>query len=212
MELLLLIIIVVLALVYVVVRSLTTSDNTFVDKVATPEVESASSIPDKLPDLNTTTVGDRQRIYHRGYLAQLRYDMLQSQAEAIGDTATLEAIRTNTYKGIFPMLLPDGKYTHYTNKIYEFSIAGMMYRDMKKIAKCEGLSYARLVAEPTNEYDPNAIKVIHESNVHVGYIPREDTAIVRDIVTLPYDCVVSIQYDAEEEYATGTVYIIDDKI
>lgn len=97
MELLLLIIIVVLALVYVVVRSLTTSDKTFIEKVATPEVERAPSIPDKLPDLRTTTVGDRQRIYHRGYLAQLRYDMLQSQAEAIGDTATLEAIRTNTY-------------------------------------------------------------------------------------------------------------------
>ena len=208
MEILLLIIIVVLALAYVMVRSLTTSDKTFVETVASPEIESAPL----LPDLRTTTVGDRQRIYHRGYFAQLRYDILQSQAEAIGDAATLEAIRTNTYKGRFPMLLPDGRYTHYTNKIYEFSIAGMMYRDMKKVAKCEGLSYARLVAEPTNEYDPNAIKVIHESNVHVGYIPREDTAIVRDIFTLPYDCVVSIQYDAEEEHATGTVYIIDDKI
>ena len=210
MEILLLIIIVVLAFVYVVVRSLTTSDKTFVETVASED--DSTYIPDKLPDLHTTTVGDRQRIYHRGYFAQLRYDMLQSQAEAIGDTATLEAIRTNTYKGRFPMLLPDGKYTHYTNKIYEFSIAGMIYRDMKKIAKCEGLSYARLVAEPTNEYDPNAIKVIHESDVHVGYIPREDTAIVRDIVTLPYNCVVSIQYDAEEEYATGTIYIIDDRI
>jgi hypothetical protein len=207
MEMLLFIIIVVLALVYVVVRSLTTSDKTFVDKIATPEVESAPSIPAKLPDLHTTTVGDRQRIYHRGLYEQLRYDRLQEQAEAIGDVATLEAIRTNTYNGRFPVLRPDGTYTNYTSEVYEFDIAGMMYRDMKKVAKCEGLSDARLVAEPTNEFDSNAIKVIHESNTHVGYIPRNDTAIVRDIVTLPANCFVKIECDLDSDYATGTVYI-----
>lgn len=205
MELLLLIIIIVLALVYVAARSLTTSDKTFIDKVV--EVESAPSIPDKLPDLHTTTVGDRQRIYHRGLYEQLRYDRLQEQAESIGDVATLEAIRTNTYNGRFPVLRPDGTYTNYTSKVYEFDIAGMMYRDMKKVAKCEGLSDARLVAEPTNEFDPNAIKVIHESNTHVGYIPRNDTAIVRDIVTLPANCFVKIKCDLDSDYATGTVYI-----
>jgi len=60
--------------------------------------------PPKLLDLNTTTIADRQRAYHRGYQTQLRYDILQRRAELAGDTATLEAIRTNTYKGPLPEL------------------------------------------------------------------------------------------------------------
>lgn len=211
MGILLLIFIVISAVIIVSFNKV--SDEDFIKKVASEnKTPIPLTIPDSLPDLHATTVADRQRIYHRSYTTQMKYDVLQAQAEAIGDTSTLEAIRLNTYKGMFPMLLPDGRYTHYTNRIYHFNIAGMMYRDMKKVAKCTGLSYARLVAEPTNEYDPDAIKVIHESNTHVGYIPRDSTSAVRDIVTLPYDCVVNIQYDEDNEYATGIVYIIDDKI
>lgn len=169
--------------------------------------EGTPSVPDKLMSLKTTTPAERQRVYHRSYSEQAKYDHLQEQAEAAGDTATLEAIRTNTYKGNFPVFRPDGSYTHYTNKVYEFEIAGMMYRDMKKVAKCEGASDARLVAEPDNEFDPDAIKVIHESNTHVGYIPRTDTALVRSIVTLPADCFVYIFCNDDNTDAHGTVYI-----
>ena len=168
-----------------------------------------SSLPDKLLNLRTTSVADRQRAYRRSFHKQLQYDELQRQAEALGDTRTLEAIRTDTYEGNLPIMRPDG-YTHYTSDVYEFDIAGMMYRDLKKVKKCEGLSDARLVAEPTNEFDPNAIKIIHESNTHVGYIPKDQTATVRNLVQLPADCFVTIMIDDNDEgdiYCSGTVYL-----
>ena len=176
------------------------------DVIENPSMRTPS-IPEKLLDLKTTTVAERQRAYNRSSQKQQLYDILQAQAEAAGDTSTLEAIRTNTYKGTFPVFRPDGSYTHYTSKVYEFNIAGMMYRDMKKVSKCEGVAYARLVPEPTNEFDPDAIKVIHESNTHVGYIPRDDTSLVRSIVTLPANCFVLIFCNDDDTDAHGTVFI-----
>lgn len=58
----------------------------------------------RLLDLNTTTLAERQRYYKRSYLLQMQYDELQRRAEASGDTATLEAIRLNTYTGPLPEL------------------------------------------------------------------------------------------------------------
>ena len=58
----------------------------------------------RLLDLNTTTLAERQRYYNRSYRLQMQYDELQRRAEASGDTATLEAIRLNTYTGPLPEL------------------------------------------------------------------------------------------------------------
>lgn len=179
------------------------------DLTKSADLTPRSSLPDKLLNLRTTSVADRQRAYRRSFHKQLQYDELQRQAEALGDTRTLEAIRTNTYEGNLPIMRPDG-YTHYTSDVYEFDIAGMMYRDLKKVKKCDGLSDARLVAEPSNEFDPNAIKIIHESNTHVGYIPKDQTATVRNLVELPADCFVTIMIDDNDEgdiYCSGTVYL-----
>ena len=71
-----------------------------------PSVEEPTTthVPEKLMDLETTTVADRQRVYNRGYRKQLQFDELQRRAEAVGDTATLEAIRLGTYAGPLPEL------------------------------------------------------------------------------------------------------------
>lgn len=58
----------------------------------------------RLLDLNTTTLAERQQYYKRSYRLQMQYDELQRRAEASGDTATLEAIRLNTYSGPLPEL------------------------------------------------------------------------------------------------------------
>ena len=58
----------------------------------------------RLLDLNTTTLAERQQYYKRSYRLQMQYDELQRRAEASGDTATLEAIRLNTYTGPLPEL------------------------------------------------------------------------------------------------------------
>lgn len=63
--------------------------------------------PEKLMDLNTTTVADRQRAYKRGFRQQLLFDAVQREAEAKGDTDTLEAIRLGIYTGPFPQLEED---------------------------------------------------------------------------------------------------------
>lgn len=58
----------------------------------------------RLLDLETTTLAERQRYYKRSYRLQMQYDELQRRAEASGDTATLETIRLNTYTGPLPEL------------------------------------------------------------------------------------------------------------
>lgn len=73
---------------------------TIKDRRRTP----VNSIPEKLLDLNTTTIGERQRAYKHGFRQQLLFDEVQRKAEAEGDTATLEAIRLGTYTGPFPEL------------------------------------------------------------------------------------------------------------
>lgn len=39
-----------------------------------------------------------------------------------------------------------------------------------------------LVREPSNAYDSNAIKVISETGLHIGYVPREDAAYLADVL------------------------------
>ena len=177
------------------------------------------SMPAQLLDLDKTTVADRQRAYHRGYRTQMRYDILQRRAELSGDTATLEAIRTNTYNGPLPELDDDKptnkrqskpnnnpkvqelKYFCIKDKGYhisvwpkdqyipdylEFEFAGLSYRD--NIDNYLGEHKGTLEAEPTNEYDPNAIKILAEDGHHVGYVSKAMTASVRDFTTLPCTC------------------------
>ena len=184
-----------------------------------PTDEMSDDMPAKLLDLDTTTVADRQRAYHRGYRTQMRYDILQRRAELAGDTATLEAIRTNTYNGPLPELDDDKptnkrqskpnnnpkvqelKYFCVKDKGYhvtvwpkdqyipdyiEFEIAGMSYRD--NIDNYLGEHKGTLEAEPTNEYDSNAIKILAEDGHHVGYVSKDMTSSVRKFTDLPCTC------------------------
>jgi hypothetical protein len=70
--------------------------------------------------------------------------------------------------------------------IVEFNIAGMSHRE--NIDEYLGEFKGTLEAEPTNEYDPNAIKVLAADGHHVGYIPKDMTDEIRDNVTLPCQC------------------------
>jgi hypothetical protein len=70
--------------------------------------------------------------------------------------------------------------------IVEFNIAGMSHRD--NIDGHLGEFKGTLEAEPTNEYDPNAIKVLAADGHHVGYVPKDMTDEIRDNVTLPCQC------------------------
>jgi hypothetical protein len=70
--------------------------------------------------------------------------------------------------------------------IVEFNIAGLSYRD--NIDNYLGEFVGTLEAEPTNAYDSNAIKVLAADGHHVGYVPKDMTAEVRNNFTLPCSC------------------------
>ena len=68
----------------------------------------------------------------------------------------------------------------------EFDIAGTSYR--KGLMKYTGEFKGRLEEEPTNEYDPKAIKILAEDGHHVGYVPKSMTDCIRDFMPLPCTC------------------------
>lgn len=68
----------------------------------------------------------------------------------------------------------------------EFDIAGTSYR--KGLMKYTGEFKGRLEEEPTNEYDPKAIKILAEDGHHVGYVPKSMTDSIRDFMPLPCTC------------------------
>lgn len=68
----------------------------------------------------------------------------------------------------------------------EFSIAGTNYR--KNLMKYTGEFKGRLEEEPTNAYDPHAIKVLAEDGHHVGYVPKDMTDRIREFMPLPCTC------------------------
>ena len=70
--------------------------------------------------------------------------------------------------------------------IVEFNIAGMSHRD--NIDDYLGEFKGTLEAEPTNAYDPNAIKVLSPDGHHVGYVPADMTSEIRNEATLPCPC------------------------
>jgi hypothetical protein len=72
----------------------------------------------------------------------------------------------------------------------EFNIAGMSHRD--NIDNYLGECVGTLEPEPTNEYDPNAIKVLANDGHHVGYVPMDQTQHVRNFTTLPCPCYIYI--------------------
>lgn len=75
-------------------------------------------------------------------------------------------------------------YNHFD--MVRFNIAGIEYRD--NIDEYLGESVGVLEAEPTNPYDPNAIKILTHDGNHVGYVPKDMTAEVRKVANLPCPC------------------------
>jgi len=68
----------------------------------------------------------------------------------------------------------------------EFDIAGTSYR--KGLMKYTGEFKGRLEEEPTNEYDPKAIKILAEDGHHIGYVPKGMTDSIREFMPIPCTC------------------------
>ena len=76
----------------------------------------------------------------------------------------------------------------------EFNIAGITHGE--NVDDHIGEFAATLEPEPTNAYDPNAIKILANNGDRIGYVPKDCTDEVRNFTSLPCICYCYIgQHD-----------------
>ena len=138
------------------------------------------------------------------------------QASESGHDDVHQQIEDGTYTGPWPERRSDGAWTSIFDDLRILSIAGINHR--QGIVRYKGRNMAALVPEPTNEFDPNAIKVVAEDGHHLGYIHRDQTEMVRSWAHdhFPYYCVAMVlEHDDEDEghrFYTGYIYFIKTKL
>lgn len=81
--------------------------------------------------------------------------------------------------------------------MYEFYVAGVQFHQLKTcINEVEEGNHLSLTAEPTNKYDPNAVRIEFQSlnqdkTIMLGYVPAKISAAVSASMMInPLDCVV----------------------
>ncbi|HMM02028.1 MULTISPECIES: HIRAN domain-containing protein [unclassified Dysgonomonas] len=91
-----------------------------------------------------------------------------------------------------------------------FELAGLYYRSVraKKIAnELEAGDFLELKREPSNQFDSNAVKVLH-NGIHIGYVPIENSEEVSNNLkndSLFYFAVIDFTIPDPDDIAT--VYI-----
>ena len=134
-----------------------------------------------------------------------------TQAKESGHDDVYQAIMDNIYGGPMPERRSDGGWTSIFDDLRILSIAGINHR--QNIVRYKGRNTVALVPEPSNEFDPDAIKVIAEDGHHLGYIHRDQTDMVRSWARdkFPFYCVAMIQEHEDEldehHFYTGYIYI-----
>lgn len=134
------------------------------------------------------------------------------QARRVWDYETIEAIENHTYTGQLPKHLSLFKWSNIYPDIYHTQIAGLYYR--KGVRHLAGSYFdAILKPEPTNKFDKNAIKIIHESGKHIGYVPAKETAAVRRFVGNRFPCRCNgIIHETDELDKDGRQYLLKGEI
>ena len=138
------------------------------------------------------------------------------QASESGHDDVHQQIEDGTYTGPWPERRSDGAWTSIFDDLRILSIAGINHR--QGIVRYKGRNMAALVPEPSNEFDPNAIKVVAEDGHHLGYIHRDQTDMVRSWAHdhFPYYCVAMVlEHDDEDDghrFYTGYIYLIKTKL
>ncbi len=134
-----------------------------------------------------------------------------TQANIVGDKTIADAIKSNTYSGPLPERRADGGWLSIFDNLRILSIAGINHR--QGIDRYTGRVECALVPEPTNEFDPDAIKIVAEDSHHLGYIASGQTDFVRSLTAneFPYRCTAFIDEHEDEldghKSFTGFVYI-----
>ena len=154
-------------------------------------------------------LSDEELIANTKLLTQKAEALIQSNI--VGDETTADAINANTYSGPLPERLADGGWLSIFDNLRILSIAGINHR--KNIDRYIGRVECALVPEPTNEFDPDAIKIVAEDSHHLGYIASGQTDFVRSLTAneFPYRCIAFIEEREDEvddhRFFVGHVYI-----
>ena len=121
-----------------------------------------------------------------------------------------QQIEDGTYQGPMPERRSDGGWTSIFDDLRILPVAGINHRT--GINRYKGRNTCALVPEPTNEFDPEAIKVVAEDGHHLGYVRRDHTEMVRSWAAdvFPMYCVCRIEEhddDDDNRFFTGYLYI-----
>ena len=133
------------------------------------------------------------------------------QAGIVGDQKTVDDFNNGNYHGPLPEKRGDGGWLSIYDNLRILKIAGINHR--QGINRYIGRVECALVPEPTNKYDPEAIKIVAEDNHHLGYIPSDQTDFVRSLAAneFPYRCTAFISQKEDEDdghkFFVGFVYI-----
>lgn len=90
---------------------------------------------------------------------------------------------------------------------YVFDLRGVQFGRRKKILE-DWLTYdeVELKPEPTNDFDENAIKVLAGHRL-IGYVPREETAEVKEIMKSVYFAFIYMKSSDQEGFVTADIII-----
>ena len=129
---------------------------------------------------------------------------LIKQAEQHGDEETHQLCADMKYNGELPYQKDDGTWSDMYVQELSFSLAGINF--VSGIKKYVGGGDVKLIPEPKNEFDPNAIKVIAIDGTRIGYVPAKATERIREFTdnNFPYPGYVRIS--EEEDYAENRKY------
>lgn len=78
-----------------------------------------------------------------------------------------------------------------TELLASFFVAGVQFHELRNVASQikDGMNL-QLVAEPTNKYDSNAVRIEFE-NTMLGYVPKKFSSMIAGIMTVePVTCIV----------------------
>ena len=103
---------------------------------------------------------------------------VKRQAEVVGDDDVVKAVLNDVYRGEMPKKLDNGLWTSVFSNLDIMKIAGINYRG--NLSAYVGDFKGVLVPEPKNDYDPNAITIKCEDGKHIGYVPEDLTASIRE--------------------------------
>lgn len=89
------------------------------------------------------------------------------------------------------------KYNVNNVSVIKFQVAGLYYRpyyNQHRAAQLKINEPLQLIAEPDNNFDPNAIKVMTMDNVEIGYMPKNLAAQWNAFLDKLYECHIISNY------------------